>query len=127
MTSDTGYIKELGTHLILIGALLRSLEKDSDTTLHFAKDELTKIALRLKDPVDLDPQAALTLLPAFIQAHPELFLKLVVANADETLAFIASVCDRYQTIKQQRPLTIEEKVVGLQLSQLLDLVQDNLR
>ncbi len=126
MVSDELPDQQLEADLRLIDALRRVLEKEPHSTFQTARDEFAKIAELVKNPSCIGRESALQLLPAFMASHPELFRRTILEHADETLAFITGVCDHYRTIKQQRPLTPEEKSIGGQLNQLLDLVRENL-
>jgi hypothetical protein len=127
MTNCPSNKPKLEADLRLIEILNGILEKDQDPALRARRDELRALHTSIRDALGGASPSSVRILPDFLLANPNLLSRLVQEEAGSTLAFVSDVCDYYRSVRQQRPLTEEERNLGKQLKELLTAVQDTLQ
>lgn len=113
-----------GSEWNVIGGLKRELAKrdNPESREHLrAVNEVSASLLRAASA-----EEGRKLFSEFLVANPKLASALVFGNGREHINFVAEVCAHYAMVKEQRPLTEEEKRLGNGLLDILALVKENL-
>jgi hypothetical protein len=86
-----------------------------------AVEEVCDALARTEDPV-----ARARLLSDFATANPQLVSRLALLHVDTYIDFVAEVCAHYAAVKEERPLTPQEKALGNKLLDILAIAKEHL-